>query len=578
MTLIRIAGAALAATALMAAPDPRIERSNQYSRILLEVIARNSPEGAGQLGIETVDNEISRFTRESDEQQRQATRLAAQQLKAKLAAEKDPTVRQDLEILIQAAEDGVRSSEVNEKYLAAYVNVPRAVFGGIRSLLDDQISASRRTAAVVRLRKYVGMEKGYRPATEICTSRTREDLKNSKLLPPARVEVEQDLARAQFFVDGLEPLFKKYGVSGYEAPLAKFREQSEAYMDFVKAEVLPKARTDFRLPTELYQLSLHDYGVDIPAEELAGMAHKAFDEIQAEMGVIAAKIAAEKGASKKDYRDVIRELKQDQLVGEAILPHYRARLEQIEAIVKRENLVTLPARPARIRIATAAETAASPAPHMRPPRLIGNTGESGEFVLPLNNPGKTSSQDKYDDFTFAAASWTLACHELRPGHEMQFAALVEKGVSQARAIFAFNSTNVEGWGLYSEAFMKPYLPLEGQLIGLQHRLLRAARAFLDPELQSGKVTPEEASRVLREDVVLSDAMTRQEVERYTFRSPGQATSYFYGFTRLMQLRKDLEKQLGAKFEAKKFHDFVLGQGLLPPALLRKAAMSEFAGT
>ena len=71
-------------------------------------------------------------------------------------------------------------------------------------------------------------------------------------------------------------------------------------------------------------------------------------------------------------------------------------------------------------------------------------------------------------------------HEGRPGHELQFASIVEKGVSTGAVAFAFNSVNVEGWALYQEAEMKPYLPLEGQLISLQHRLLRAARAFLDP--------------------------------------------------------------------------------------------------
>ena len=68
--------------------------------------------------------------------------------------------------------------------------------------------------------------------------------------------------------------------------------------------------------------------------------------------------------------------------------------------------------------------------------------------------------------------------------------MVEHGVSLARALYAFNSTNAEGWGLYSEYIMQPYEPPEGQLLTLQLRLLRAARAFLDPELQSGAVTPE----------------------------------------------------------------------------------------
>jgi uncharacterized protein (DUF885 family) len=212
---------------------------------------------------------------------------------------------------------------------------------------------------------------------------------------------------------------------------------------------------------------------------------------------------------------------------------------------------------------------------MSPPRLLGNTGEPGEFVLPLRVPGADGHMQSFDDFTFEAASWTLTAHEARPGHEMQFAAMIESGVSTARAVFAFNSTNVEGWGLYSEAILKPFLPLEGQLIGLQHRLMRAARAFLDPELQMGAITPEDARRILREDAVLSEAMANQEVERYTFRAPGQAASYFYGYTRLMELRNDVEKALGARFDQRAFHDFVLAQGLLPPELLRRAAFAHF---
>jgi len=74
-------------------------------------------------------------------------------------------------------------------------------------------------------------------------------------------------------------------------------------------------------------------------------------------------------------------------------------------------------------------------------------------------------------------------------------------------------------------------------MSLDLRLLRAARAFLDPELQSGKLQPEDAYRILQKDVMLSHAFATEEVERYTFDSPGQANSYFYGYTRLLELRK-----------------------------------------
>jgi uncharacterized protein (DUF885 family) len=142
-------------------------------------------------------------------------------------------------------------------------------------------------------------------------------------------------------------------------------------------------------------------------------------------------------------------------------------------------------------------------------------------------------------------------------------------------LYAFNSTNVEGWGLYSESLIEPYMPPEGQLVSLDYRLLRAARAFLDPELQAGKIQPAGARWVLEQDVVQSPAFAEEELERYTYGSPGQATSYFYGYTKLIALRKDTEAALGAKFNQKKFHDFILAQGLLPPDLMRKAVMEQF---
>jgi uncharacterized protein (DUF885 family) len=210
------------------------------------------------------------------------------------------------------------------------------------------------------------------------------------------------------------------------------------------------------------------------------------------------------------------------------------------------------------------------------PRLIGNTGEYGEFVLPLNMPGSGADADLvYDDFTSDSATWTLISHESRPGHELQFSAMVEQGMSIARAIYAENSVNTEGWALYAEAEMQPYEPVEGQMFALQHRLLRAARAFLDPMVNLGLTTPESAAAVLRDEVVLSRAMVKQEVDRYTFNSPGQATAYYYGYMRLMQLRAQTELTLGPKFNRKKFNDFLLGQGMLPPDLLRKAVETDF---
>lgn len=572
---------AIAAAQTEATPKDQkewIKRSNEFAQELLKVQAKYAPEFAARQGVEGLDDQITQFSANRREQQKADSRAGLEKLRKALAVEKDPLVKQDLQIMIKATEQSLRGEEIGEKYEMPYFNVSQLVFSGLRGLLDDQVSDDRRRKALVRLRKYAGMEPGYEPITEQAKARSIEWRKPGQL-GPAKVQVETDLARADFFINGIAQLFDKYKIDGYQEAYAKLKQQLTDYNAWVKQEILPKARTDFRLPAEQYAFSLEQFGIDIPPDQLRAMAHKAFTEYQQEMQEIAAKIAKEHGWKSSDYRDVIRELKKDQLVGEAILPQYEQTLKQIEEIIRQQRLVTLPGRPARIRLASAAETAQQPAAHMDPPPLLNNKGEQGTFVLPLNVPTAPGSAEtkKIDDFTYTASTWTLVAHEARPGHELQFDSMVERGVSIARSLYAFNSTNVEGWGLYSEYITKPYMPLDGQLISLQLRLMRAARAFLDPELQLGMIKPADAMRVLTQDVVLSEAFANTEVERYTFRAPGQATSYFYGYTRLLQLRKDVEAKMGKKFDAMKFHDFILSQGLLPPDLLRKAVMEQFVG-
>jgi hypothetical protein len=557
--------------------QPWIARSNENAQVLLNAQSKYNPEAAARQGVPGFNEEVLQLPSDRRERVKADRENALRELQRRRHAEKDPLVVQDLEILIKAARNAQRGQELALKYEVPYFNVAAIVFDGIRGLLDDQVPAERRPAALVRLRKYAGLEPGFTPLTEQARARTREWTRPGQIWP-AKVEVESDLARADFFVDGIGELFARYKIDGYQEPYSRFKEQITEYNAWVNQEILPRSRTDFRRPPEQYAFSLQQYGVDITPARLTAMAEKAFREWQAEMQDVADKVAKERGLASSDYRDVIRELKKDQLVGPAILPHYQQRLKDIEAIIERERLVSLPTRPARIRLATAAETAQQPAPHMTSPPLLNNTGQQGEFVLPLNVPARPGSSEtkQTDDFTFSAASWTLTAHEARPGHELQFATMVERGVSLPRALFAFNSVNVEGWGLYAEHIMKPFEPLEGQLISLQLRLLRAARAIIDPKLQGGALTPDDGMRILTKDVVLSEAFANTEIERYMFRSPGQATSYFFGYMQLLDLRRDVEAKMGARFDQRQYHDFVLAQGLLPPDLLRKAVTEEFA--
>jgi uncharacterized protein (DUF885 family) len=576
------AAASLAATTASAvAPDgadhPWIERSNSYTNMLLDVQLEHSPEEGSREGVAKFDDRISNPTLADQSAERHELEAVLTRLNAARTKETDKKVQEDLDILRKAFDLQFRQEDFGLQHEVPFHNASERVFQGLRGLLDDQVAPQRRRAALIRLRKYSGVEPGYAPFTELLKRRELEQIAKPGVIYPSKGELETELGRNSNYVDGIAALFRKYELTGWESAYAKLKDQLTAYDAWVRDHILPKARADFRLPPEKYALAFESYGIDIPPAKIAAMAHTAFKEYQAEMDSLAARIAKANGYSSSDYRAVIAELKKKQITGDAILPFYQNRLHEIERIIVAKNLVTLPARPAIIRLATPAETAQQPAPHMTPPALLHNTGQRGEFVLPLNIPSTTGgSADEYDDFTFDAVSWTLTAHEARPGHELQFDSMVEHGVSLARAHYAFNSTNAEGWGLYSEYIVEPYEPLEGQLMTLQLRLLRAARAFLDPELQSGEVTPGQAYAVLEKDVMLSHAFAKEEVERFTYRAPGQANSYFYGYTRLLSLRKEIEKSLGGKFDQKKFHDFILSQGLLPPDLMRTAVIDEFA--
>ncbi len=559
-----------------AAPPEWVQRSNQNAAILLGVLTHFAPEFAARFGVEGHDAEVTQLPLDVNQQQNAALQNAIDQYQARMAAEKDPAVRQDLQILIASAKENIDGNHINEKYDLPYFNISQLYFLSISSLLDDRVAAARYPAAVVRLRKYTGQEKGYTPLTQQAMAYTRSRLSNANLRGPFKDNLEKDLANTPRYLGGIEDLLKKYNPPGWQAPFAELKKQVAEYDAFLRAELLPRATTDFKLPAEEYAFSLRQKGNDMPVEELISRAKTTFREIQNEMNALAPLVAKQKGITATDYRDVIKALKKEQFAGEAILPKYQSRIKDIEALIRDNHLVTLPQREMVFRLASAAETAATPAPHMDPPRLIGNTGERGAFVLPLRIPAEPGKPEiGFDDFTFDAASWTLTAHEGRPGHELQFSAIVEKGVSQARVLFAFNSVNVEGWALYAEAEMKPLEPLDGQLIALQHRLMRAARAFLDPSLQLGRMTREDAYHVLEDEVMLSHGMAMQEVERYTFWAPGQAPSYFVGYSRLMELRTDVERILGDKFNKQSYHDFVLAQGLVPPGLLREAVMNEY---
>jgi uncharacterized protein (DUF885 family) len=530
---------------VVAAEPAWVTKSNANARLLLNVVAKYSPERASSLGVDGFDEQISDLSRDQFEPTIKDTRAVIAELEKRLKAETDPKVQQDLEILIASAKDQLVSNALNRKYFMPFNDLTKGIFGVVRQMLDPRIPKERQQTLLVRLQKYAGLAKGYRPATELANERLQERLKADKnLLGPFKGTVEQAINDGPTLIQGMKDLLAKSDLKGWEPSFAALETQLTAYNAQMKAQILPRARSDHRLPPEVYANNLRQFGVDISPQELIARALISFAEIRNQMNITAGQIARERGLPNADYRAVMAELKKQQIPSDKVMPLYLERLAQIEAAAREQHIVTLPSRKAVIRLASVAENAQQPAPHMNPPRLIGNTGEYGEFVLTTGMaPDSTGKSMVFDDFSHQAGTWTVTAHEARPGHELQFAKMLETGVSTARAVFAFNSVNVEGWALYAEAEMQPYEPLDGQLFALQARMLRAARAFLDPMVNLGEISPEGVKSFLMEEAGCSEGMATQEMQRYTFRAPGQATSYFYGYQRLMETREAAEVAL-----------------------------------
>ena len=149
LTLVAFLGCVASAVAPRESSAAWVVRSNQYAQPLLHVLAKYAPEAASRFGVTDVDDQVIDLKPGFNERSRVDLAAAIATLRSDLASEKDPLVRQDLQIMIDAATRQIRQSELNEKYLIPYFDLPQVMFFGIRSLLDDQVVAARRPNALV---------------------------------------------------------------------------------------------------------------------------------------------------------------------------------------------------------------------------------------------------------------------------------------------------------------------------------------------------------------------------------------------------------------------------------------------
>jgi uncharacterized protein (DUF885 family) len=155
---------------------------------------------------------------------------------------------------------------------------------------------------------------------------------------------------------------------------------------------------------------------------------------------------------------------------------------------------------------------------------------------------------------------SLVYHEGVPGHHFQITLqqeLPEIPKFRQRGAFGGVSAFSEGWALYTEGLAAELGWYDGDVKGhlgqLNSELFRARRLVVDTGLHAKHWTRQQA---------IDYGIPPEEVERYVV-MPGQACSYKIGMLKILELRRKAERELGAKFSLKEFHNVVLKTGSVP---------------
>ena len=165
----------------------------------------------------------------------------------------------------------------------------------------------------------------------------------------------------------------------------------------------------------------------------------------------------------------------------------------------------------------------------------------------------------------------LYLHEAIPGHHFQIATQIELKDMPAFRRWSIQSAFAEGWGLYAESLGKDlgvYTDPYSYFGYLQNELWRAIRLVTDTGLHSKGWTRDQVISYMKENSAVSDTTAIAEAERY-IAWPGQALAYKIGELKIKELRAKAEKELGAKFDVREFHNEVLKDGAVPLAVLEQ---------
>jgi uncharacterized protein (DUF885 family) len=330
----------------------------------------------------------------------------------------------------------------------------------------------------------------------------------------------------------------------------------ERFAKFVRDEYAPKGRIDvgvWALPDgrERYAFQVRNMTTtDKTPQEIHDIGLAEVARIESEMLAIAKKLGY---ADLKSFNQAVEanaELKAkspQQMIDlyTKYIDQMHARLPQLFGRLPKAKLEVLPVQPFREKEAAGASYETGSPDGSRPGRVYVNTYEA--------TSRKTLSFE------------STAYHEGVPGHHMQLSIQQElpelPPFRQQGGYTAF----IEGWALYSERLGKEvgfYQDPYNDYGRLNDEMLRAIRLVVDTGLHHKRWTRDQVVQFFRDHSAVDEVEIQSETDRYIV-WPGQALAYKMGQLKILELREHAQKELGAKFDIRRFHDEILGAGALP---------------
>jgi uncharacterized protein (DUF885 family) len=358
----------------------------------------------------------------------------------------------------------------------------------------------------------------------------------------------------------------------------------ENYQGWLRKDVLPISHGDFRFGADTYsKLLLYDEMVDTPLPRLLQIGYADLHHNQAEFKRIAAEVEPN-----RTPREVLAELVRDHPAPGHLLQSFSDTFQGLIQFIQEKHIVDIPS-PVRPTLEdTPPFMRATTTASMDTPGPFEKVSTQAYFNVTVPGPPDTPQETEQLMEQFNRGTiLSTAIHEAYPGHYVQFL-WVPQAPSKVRKLLGA-STNDEGWAHYCEQMMldEGYgQPGTGardardakmiRLGQLQDALLRDARYVAGIEMHTGQMTFDQAVRFFVDEGYETHAGALVETKRGTT----DATYLYYtlGKLQILKLREDLQKQEGARFSLRQFHDDFLKQGFPPIKIVRRALLGDTSPT